>query len=100
MRKWKLMASFVLVSSMMGLTSFAGQWVNDAHGWWYNNGDGTWPANTWQWIDGNGENIAECYYFGADGYMLENTNTPDNYGLLENDGRWQQQWQYSCLQTF
>ena len=87
MRKWKLVAAFVLTSNMMGLTSFAGQWINDAHGWWYNNGDGTWPANTWQWIDGNRDNIAECYYFGADGYMLANTNTPDNY-VVDANGAW------------
>ncbi len=87
MKKWRLAVSFALVSIMMGSTGFAGQWISDAHGWWYNNGDGTWPVSTWQWIDGNGDSIAECYYFDANGYMLANANTPDSYAV-NADGAW------------
>lgn len=87
MKKWRLAASFALVSIMMGTTGFAGQWISDARGWWYSNDNGTWPAGTWQWIDGNGDNIAECYYFDANGYMLANANTPDSYAV-NADGAW------------
>ena len=45
------------------------------------------PVNTWAWIDGNKDGIAECYYFNENGYMLANTNTPDNYTVNEN-GAW------------
>ena len=56
----------------------AGTWVQDASGWWYRNDDGTYPAGGWQWIDGNGDGTAECYYFYYDGYMAYNT-TIDGY---------------------
>lgn len=71
----------------MSLTAFAGQWQLDARGWWYDNGDGTWPANQWQWIDGNGDGTAECYYFDHNGYCLLNTTTPDGY-TVDANGAW------------
>lgn len=55
--------------------------------WWYQNADGSYPSNTWQWIDGNNDGIAECYYFDAQGWMLANTKTPDNYDVNAN-GQW------------
>ena len=48
-------------------TSYAAQWVPDANGWWYQEDDGSWPSNTWKWIDGNQDGVAECYYFGPNG---------------------------------
>lgn len=56
-------------------------WKSSASGWWYDNGDGTWPANTWMWIEG------KCYYFDGNGYLLTNTTTPDNYQVNGN-GEW------------
>ena len=55
--------------------------------WWYQNADGSYPSNTWQWIDGNNDGVAECYYFDAQGWMLANTKTPDNYTVNAN-GQW------------
>ena len=72
----------------MSVTAFAAGWVQDSTGWWWDNGDGTWPANEWQWLDGNADGVAECYYFGADGYMLSNTVTPDGY-YVRGDGAWE-----------
>lgn len=69
------------------ITSFAGSWQKNETGWWWQNDDGTWPANTWQWLDGNGDGVAECYYFNESGYMLASTTTPDNYVVNEN-GAW------------
>lgn len=71
----------------MGFTAFAGQWQLDNVGWWYDNGDGTWPANQWQWLDGNGDGVAECYYFNQNGYCLLNTTTPDGY-TVDGNGAW------------
>lgn len=64
-------------------------WRLDAVGWWYDNGDGTWPANGWHWIDGNMDGVAECYYFDVNGYILVNTTTPDGYWVNGN-GAWVQ----------
>jgi len=46
-------------------------------------------ASTWQWIDGNNDGIAECYYFDRAGYMLANTSTPDGY-QVNASGAWVQ----------
>lgn len=40
-----------------------GKWVEDQTGWWYENTDGTYPANGWAQIN----NV--WYFFGQDGYM-------------------------------
>ena len=72
----------------MGMTYFAGQWVNTgAWDWKWQNDDGSYLANTWQWLDGNNDGIAECYYFGADGYMVHCNRTPDGY-VVNHDGAW------------
>lgn len=67
-------------------TAFAGQWKNDTTGYWWDE-NGTCPKNEWKWIDGNGDGISESYYFGADGYLLTNTTTPDGY-TVNADGQW------------
>lgn len=54
-------------------------WRSDAIGWWYDNGDGTYPVNRWKDING------KSYYFGPDGYMLHDTKTPDGY-TVGSDG--------------
>lgn len=71
----------------MNITAFAGQWIQDGTGWWYDYGNGTWPASSWQWIDGNHDGIAECYYFDQYGYCLMNTITPDAY-TVDGNGAW------------
>ena len=68
---------------------FAAGWQQNAEGWWYGTdaANTNWYSNGWQWIDGNGDGIAECYYFNADGYMLANTITPDWY-CVDANGAW------------
>ncbi len=68
-------------------TSFAAGWQKNTTGWWWQNPDGSWPANCWQWLDGNGDGTAECYYFDGNGYLLVNTITPDGY-LVNDGGAW------------
>lgn len=88
--KKMLLAATVLSMAMSG-TAFAGTWRTGAepnqNRWWYDNGNGTFANNGWQWIDGNNDGIAECYYFDADGWMLANTTTSDGYQVNEN-GAW------------
>lgn len=69
------------------MTSYAAGWQQSAAGWRWQNDDNTWPVNSWQWLDGNGDGIAECYYFDASGYMLSSTMTPDGY-QVDQDGHW------------
>lgn len=75
---------FVTAAAMV---SYAGEWKADENGWWYDNGDGTYPVNQWRWIDGNSDGISECYYFNSEGYCLVNTMTPDGY-QVNNQGAW------------
>ncbi len=71
----------------MSVPAFAGQWLSDANGWWYQNDDGSYPANSWQWIDGNNDGTSESYYFNEQGYCLMNTTTPDGY-IVNPAGAW------------
>ena len=77
----------IMMTASMSMTALAGQWTQDTTGWKWQEDNGTHPANTWQWIDGNQDGVAECYYFGADGYLLTNTTTPDGYTVNDN-GAW------------
>ncbi len=86
-KKLLTIAAATTMTLAMTITAFAGQWVSDANGWWWQNDDGSYPANTWQWIDGNQDGVAESYYFNAQGYCLQNTTTPDGYAV-NADGAW------------
>ena len=83
----KVLTATALLSMLASSTVFAGEWKSDNNGWWYQNDDGSYPANTWQWIDGNKDGVSESYYFNENGYMLANTVTPDNY-TVNADGAW------------
>ena len=85
-----LICAFFMVIIMAG-NAFAGTWrtgqAQNQDKWWYDNGNGTYPANGWKWIDGNDDGVAECYYFNPDGWLYVNTTTPDGYIVNEN-GAW------------
>lgn len=70
-------------------TNVDAHWIQNEKGWWCStNTDNTaWYANCWQWVDGNKDGIAECYYFNGDGYTLLNTVTPDGYSV-DGNGAW------------
>lgn len=87
MKKTKLFLMSAFIAATMSFTSLAGTWQSDSAGWWYQNDDGSYPVNTWQWIDGNNDGIAESYYFDANGYCLMNTTTPDGY-IVDSNGAW------------
>ncbi len=72
---------------VISLNTYAGTWRQDGNGWWYQNSDGSYPRNTWQWIDANEDHIAYCYYFNNDGYCLLNQEIPDGY-RVSSSGEW------------
>lgn len=84
---FKVLSVATIISLSMSTLSFAGQWKQNNIGWWYENDNKSYPVNTWAWLDGNKDGIAECYYFDNNGYCLMNTTTPDNYTVNEN-GAW------------
>ena len=81
MKKSKLFVTTLCMSALMCMTSFAGQWQQGNTGYWYQNDDGSYPANQWMEIDG------KHYYFDSNGYMLHDTTTPDGY-QVGSDGSW------------
>ena len=87
MKKIIRLLVFITLTLLMSLTSFAASWQSNEHGWWYLHDDGTYPVNTWEWIDGNDDGIAECYYFDANGYCLMNQQAPDG-SYVDANGAW------------
>ena len=77
------------ISAITIVPILATGWQHNMTGWWYgtNEMNTTWHANGWQWIDGNNDGIAECYYFDQNGYMLASTTTPDGF-TVNADGAW------------
>ena len=75
-----------------------GSWQSNSTGWWYQNADGSYPANEWKQINGSwyyfnesGYMVASMwignYYLGENGSMLTNTTTPDGY-MVDGSGAW------------
>ena len=87
MKKWtKVFLTELVLALSMSMTAMAGQWKQDHMGWWYQKDDGSWYANCWEWIDGNGDGVAECYYFTPDGYLVVD-GIVDGYAV-NTDGAW------------
>ena len=89
MKKNGLLSVIVLVGMVtlgMAATAFAGQWMQNDIGWWYQNEDGSYPAAEWKWIDSDGDGVAECYYFYGDGYMAHNNDIEKQH--VNDDGQW------------
>lgn len=78
-------------------TAFAGSWLQDNVGWWYQNDDGTWPASTWfQDVD------YKWYYFNESGYMQTEAITLSD-GItytFNSDGSCTNRWAGAANQTY
>lgn len=87
MKGFKIFVCAFAFMALFSITAYAkGSWVRDDVGWWYRRGDGNWPNNAWQWIDGNGDGYAECYYFYDSGYCALNSNIGGYQ--INADGMW------------
>lgn len=74
MKKLAFIAAIIGLTITASFTAFGGEWINDSKGWWYQQEDRRYPANTWQEIDHN------WYYFDQNGYMKT--------GWMQCDGNW------------
>ena len=81
MKKLMTAALAGLMAMSMSTTALAGQWQQDAVGWWYQNDDSSYLKDGWSWVDG------KCYYFTPEGYCLTGTQTPDGY-TVDETGAW------------
>lgn len=87
----KTIVTIAVISLIVSTTAFAGTWKTgegvNQNRWWYDNEDGTYANNDWQWIDGNKDGTAECYYFDASGWLLSNTIV-DGDSKVNKNGAW------------
>ena len=80
-------ATVLLSAALLSTPVLAGEWRANSTGFWYVNDDGSYPTNAWQWIDGDGDGIYQCFAFDENGYLLLNQTTPDGY-LVGAAGAW------------
>ena len=68
------------------------KWRNDANGWWFDNGDGTYPHGEFKKIDGID------YYFKENGYMATGwAKVKTNWYCFDGSGRMlKSQWSGNC----
>ena len=57
------MAVLALMIVLLPVTSQAGTWKKNSTGWWWQEDNGSWPANQWKYIQGT------WYAFDGNGYM-------------------------------
>lgn len=85
LRKILLIAG--ILTGLLSASAFAGEWRQTTEGYRYAQDDGSFLTDTWEWIDGNQDGIAECYYFDGSGYCLTDCDTPDGY-TVDINGAW------------
>lgn len=87
-KKTALLVLSAGLSVLTAIPAFASGWQKNDTGWWYgtNADNSTWHSNGWQWLDGNGDGIAECYYFDGNGYLA--VNTVIDGSTVDGNGAW------------
>ena len=75
-----LAAAMALGSTM---SAFAGQWMKDDVGYWWQEDDGSYPVDTMKWIDADGDTVSEGYYFDENGYVYDCMSRGPNMTLEE-----------------
>ena len=65
-RTFQRVTAFTLTAALTissVIPAFAAGWQKNNTGWWYgtNADNSAWYANGWQWVDGNGDGVSECY---------------------------------------
>lgn len=88
---FKRLAIVTMAATMLAATpAYAGQWMQDSTGWWWQNDDGSYPYLACAWIDGNHDGVAENYCFDERGYLnmnpVEEGLTVDENGALIYNG--------------
>ena len=91
-KKLAVLASMVIMMAVTTISAHAaesrndGTWKQNETGWWYEFVDGSYLKNGWYWIDGNHDEVYECYYFDGNGYMAANTTIGSD--MVDASGAW------------
>lgn len=76
-----LLAGTILVTSETPMTVRAASWKQNSVGWWYQEDNGSYPANQWKAINGN------WYWFDGNGYMVTGwKNIGGNWYYFQSSG--------------
>lgn len=87
MKKYRLILSALTLTLAMSSPAWAAGWNQDMNGFWFEQEDGTKCRNGWYWIDGDSDGWGECYYFGNDGYLIDQNQQVDGWEIGE-EGAW------------
>ena len=94
-KRYKVLGAAFVMTATITIPVFAGTWVQDLarpanqggiSNWWYRNDDGSYPSNTWTWLDGNRDGVSECYRFDANGWLYVSTKI-DGFDVNDS-GAW------------
>ena len=86
-RKAFIAVTAIMITFGMSFSASAAGWQKDDTGWSWQKEDGSRISGQWEWLDGNEDGIAECYYFDQTGYMQSEGTTPDGY-MVNAEGAW------------
>ncbi len=86
MKKFTAIIAGFIMTVALSINTFAGQWSYESKGWRYQNDDGTYPYEGWEWIDGDRDGVAECYYFYDEGWLACSKDIDGHY--VDEAGRW------------
>ena len=84
----KISLGFAALGELAGNITAYANWQHDSAGKWvyYDSSTGSNLNNGWNWLDGNNDGTAECYYFYSDGSLAVSTEV-EGY-KVDADGKW------------
>ena len=92
MKRFSAFIVVLVITMLMTVPAYAGQWRVDNTGWWYQEDNGSYPRDAWRFIDGS------WYYFYSNGYMAHDAWINGLY-YVGPDGKWIQNVQKKLTQA-
>lgn len=82
-----LLIVFLMLTEVMSVMVYAGEWKREPGGWRWKKDDGSYLAGSWEWLDGNHDGVYKRYYFNKNGYMMTDAEVSDG-SFINEDGAW------------
>ena len=90
-----LLAGTILATSLTPMTVSAASWKKNSVGWWYEEDNGSYPANQWKqingnwyWFNKNGYMATGWQYIGGDWYYFQSSGAMIGQGWHAINGNW------------
>lgn len=81
----RILALTGILTFASSFTAMAG-WEQTGEQWKYKDDVAEIYLTGWQWIDGNGDGIAECYYLDSNGVMASSSSIDGS--IVNEQGQW------------